>query len=123
MQLKEVKFDCRFFRGEIPCLPNKLRNKVCTCDEYQKIETKILIIKLAALGDVIRTTPLVTRFKKKYPSCHITWITQSPDILPKDKIEKILPFDFKSVFLVTHQDFDIAINLDKDQEACQLLAD
>src|ERR1043166_5624896 len=124
MELKDVKFDCRFFKGEIPCLPNKLRNKVCsTCDEYDPIKTKILIIKLGALGDVIRTTPLVTRFRKTYPNVHITWITQSPDILPKDHIEKILPFDFKSVFLVTHQSYNIAINLDKDQEACQLLAD
>ena len=64
MQLKEVKFDCRFFRGEIPCLPNKLRNKVCTCDEYQKIETKILIIFL--LKNYLKHSSLERRrfFKK-----------------------------------------------------------
>jgi heptosyltransferase-2 len=123
MELKEVKFDCRFFRGEIPCIPNKLRNKVCTCDEYQRIETKILIIKLGAIGDVIRTTPLVTRLRKLYPNLHITWLTQSPEILPRDKIETIYKFDFKSVFLVTHDEYDLAINLDKDKEACQLLAE
>ena len=27
---------------------------------------KILLIKLGALGDVLRTTPLLTAFKKKY---------------------------------------------------------
>src|ERR1051326_3758961 len=102
MKLTEVKFDCRHFRGEIPCLPNKLRGKVCECDEYDPIKTKILIIKLGALGDVIRSTPLVTRFKKIYPNLHITWVTLSPEILPKDQIDKILPFDFKSVLLVTH---------------------
>jgi len=123
MKLTDIKFDCLYFKGEIPCLPNKLRNKVCTCDEYEPVKTRILIIKLGAIGDVIRTTPLVTRFKKIYPGAHITWMTQSPDILPKEHVDKILPFDFKSVFLVSHQPFDIAINLDKDQEACQLLAD
>jgi ADP-heptose:LPS heptosyltransferase len=123
MQLKDVKFDCRYFRGEIPCLPNKLRNKVCTCDEYAPVETKVLIIKLGAIGDVIRTTPLVTRFRKLYPNVQVTWITQSPDILPKDKIERIYPYDFKSVSIVSHETFDVAINLDKEKEACQLLAD
>ena len=124
MKLNEVKFDCRFFKGEIPCLPNKLRDKVCSsCDEYDAVKTRILIIKLGALGDVIRSTPLVTRFRSLFPGAHFTWITLSPEILPKDQIEKVVPFDYKSVYAILHQKFDIAINLDKDIEACSLLED
>lgn len=124
MNENELKFDCRYFRGGIPCIPNKLRNKICSdCDEYSPVTKNILIIKLGALGDVIRTTPLVTRFRKEFPGCRITWITQSPAILPKNLIEEILPFDFNSVFSVAHRKFDIAINLDKETEACSLLAD
>ena len=100
MQLTDVRFDCHYFRGEIPCLPNKLRNKVCTCDEYKPIKTRILIIKLGALGDVIRTTPLVTAYRNLYPNAHITWLTWSPEILPKSDIEFIAPFDFKSVYII-----------------------
>jgi heptosyltransferase-2 len=124
MNLTEVKFDCKFFRGDIPCSPNKLLGKVCiTCDEYQPIKTRILIIKLGALGDVIRSTPLITRFRKIYPDAHITWVTRSPDILPKQMIDKICTFDFKSIYSITHQQYDIAVNLDKETEACSLLAD
>lgn len=124
MNSKDIKFDCRHFRGGIPCLPNKLRNKVCDrCDEYSPVTKSILIIKLGALGDVIRTTPLVTRFRKEFPGCKITWITHSPEILPKKLIEEILPFNFISVYGITHRKFDIAINLDKETEACALLAD
>ena len=124
MELNEVKFDCRYFKGGIPCTPNKKEGKVCpTCDSYSPITKKILIIKLGALGDVIRTTPLVTRFRNEYPGCHITWITLSPAILPKKKIDEILPFDFVSVYGLQHRAFDIAINLDKELEACALLAD
>jgi len=124
MKLNEVKFDCRHFRGAIPCLPNKLRDKVCpSCDEYDKINTRILIIKLGAIGDVIRSTPLVTRFRNLFPGAHITWITLTPDILPKDKIDKIYSFNHLSVYSILHQKFDIAINLDKEIEACSLLAD
>ena len=123
MELKEVKFDCKYFKGEIPCLPNKQRDKVCpTCDEYIPIKTKILIIKLGALGDVIRTTPLVVKYRELYPNSHITWVTHSPDILPKESIEKILKYGFDAVNHVNHQKYDIAINLDKEPEACALLS-
>jgi ADP-heptose:LPS heptosyltransferase len=124
MGLKNIKFDCRYFKGEIPCVPNKLRNKICnSCDEYEKISKRILIIKLGAIGDVIRTTPLVTAFRNLYPGCHITWITLSPEILPTDGIDQILRFDFNSVYGLLHRPFDIAINLDKEIEACSLLFD
>lgn len=118
-----IKYDCKFFRGTVPCKPNKERGKICTCDEHIPVETKILIIKLGAIGDVIRSTPLLDRFRKIYPNVHISWITWSPDILPAGKIEVIYPFDFKSVYILKNQSFDIAINLDKDFEACALLKD
>lgn len=127
MKVNEIKFDCIHFKGEMPCLPNKLRDKVCiTCDEYQKIETRILIIKLGAIGDVMRSTPLLHRFKNDFPSPHITWITHTPEILPKAPlaiggIDEIYRFDFASVYKIENTEYDIAINLDKDKEACMLL--
>ncbi len=123
MKISDVKFDCMHFRGEIPCVPNKLRDKVCSnCDEYDKIETRILIIKLGAIGDVMRSTPLLTRFKKEFASPHITWITHTPEILPKEHVNEIYRFDFASVYKVENTEYDVAINLDKDKEACMLLA-
>lgn len=124
MQLSDIKFDCLHFRGDIPCTPNKLRDKVClACDEYDPIRTRILIIKLGAIGDVIRTTPLLQRFREEYPGAHISWVTLTPEILPASKIDKIYKFDFKAIYAVTHLEFDIAVNLDKDVEACALLHD
>lgn len=124
IKVEDLKFDCRHFRGGIPCRPNKLRNKTClSCDEYDPITKRILIIKLGALGDVIRTTPLLTRFRKEYPGVHFTWITLSPAILPKSEIDEIYPFDFTSTYIIRNQKYDIAINLDKEFEACALLKD
>ena len=122
MKLNEIKFDCCYFKGETPCVPNKLRDKVCSsCDEYQRIDTRILIIKLGAIGDVMRSTPLLTRFRKEFPSPHITWITHTPEILPKDMVDDICRFDLASVYKAENTEYDIAINLDKDKEACMLL--
>jgi ADP-heptose:LPS heptosyltransferase len=116
------KPDCIHYRGDIPCLPHKERNLHCnSCDMYQKVSHKILIIKLGAMGDVIRTTPLVLRYKKLYPNCKITWLTLTPDILPKNDIHEILSFKLESILYIQETAWDIAINLDKEKEAGALL--
>ena len=48
----------------------------------------ILIIKLGAIGDVIRTTSIIPGLKSKYPDCNIDWITKkiSFDILKNNNI-------------------------------------
>ncbi|HEX2935885.1 MAG TPA: glycosyltransferase family 9 protein [Bacteroidales bacterium] len=122
--IESLKFDCRYFKGHIPCKPNKLYNKECSsCDMYEPISKRILIIKLGAIGDVIRTTPLIVKYRALYPGCHITWVTQSPDILPASQVDVIYKFDFTAVYTIQNTRFDIAINLDKEPEACSLLKD
>lgn len=124
MEFNDIKFDCKYFKGTIPCLPNKQKGEVCsTCKSYIPISKRILIIKLGAIGDVIRTTPLVVKYRALYPECHITWLTHSPEVLPPDAIDEILKFDFTTVYGILHTTYDIAINLDKEKEACALLTD
>ena len=88
----------------------------------QTQSTKILIIKLGAIGDVIRTTPLLEKFKKEYNNCHFSWITHTPEVLPNNEIDIIYKWDAPSIQFLSNQEFDIAINLDKDKEACILLS-
>jgi heptosyltransferase-2 len=78
-----------------------------------------LIIKLGAIGDVIRTTPLFTRLRKEYPDAKIFWLTQTPAVVPKE-VNSVLKFNFESVIYLRSVSFDIVINLDKDKEACAL---
>lgn len=123
MEFNEVRRDCRHFRGHIPCKPNKEDGSVCgTCSHYTPIEKRILIIKLGALGDVIRTTPLLEKFRRKYPNSHITWLTLSPEILPQKSIDVIYSLSGTSLFILENSLFDIAVNLDKDPEACILMS-
>jgi heptosyltransferase-2 len=39
--------------------------------------TKILIIKTAALGDVLRTTSILPGLHARYPGCEVTWVTSA----------------------------------------------
>ncbi|MBC6698204.1 glycosyltransferase family 9 protein [Hymenobacter puniceus] len=117
-----VHADCRHFRGDIPCRPNKTHGYVCQgCPVYSPAQQRILLIKLGAIGDVIRTTPLLRRLRQEYPGCYITWLTLTPAILPQQEVDEILKFDFASALQLMARRFDIAINLDKEKEACALL--
>ena len=116
----EVKYDCRYFKGDVPCKFNKLDGSVCDCCEhYDKVEGKILIIKLARAGDVIRTTPLLRRLKHVYPKFHITWLTCFPEFVP-DVVDSVFTFNPQNILYLQQVHFDILYNLDKEVEACAL---
>jgi len=112
--------DCRYFRGDIPCKPHKNEGWHCSnCPYYSKTDSRILIIKLGAIGDVIRTTPLLFRLQEEYPNSEIWWLTYSPDIVPSN-VNRILKFNSENLLTIQATDFDLLINLDKDPHACAL---
>lgn len=113
--------DCLYFRGDVPCSPHKKYGVRCeNCDYYTPVNKKILIIKLGAIGDVIRTTPLLEKINEVHPNSEIWWLTQYPDILPKSSIHKILPLNAESILLLENCEFDILYSLDKDLPAVSL---
>jgi ADP-heptose:LPS heptosyltransferase len=120
-----LKTDCRFFRGDIPCKPHKRFGVHCVdqsgtiCPHYDPIDKHLLIIKLGAIGDVIRTTPLLHKLKASYPSAKIWWLTLTPEILPSI-VDEPLEFSLKNIVGLRAFHFDILYNLDKDREACAL---
>ena len=72
-----LKTDCKHFPGNKPCVPSKTEGKKCDdCNYYEPVDFKILIIKLDATGDVLRTTSILPALKREYPKSHITWITK-----------------------------------------------
>lgn len=114
------KADCRHFRGDIPCAPHKREGVHCDgCSYFDPTDRNILIIKLGAIGDVIRTTPLLHKLKEEYPHARIWWLTQTPEILPAS-VDRKLKFSAASVTSLYAIEFDLVINLDKDLEACAM---
>lgn len=132
MKIENILPDCRHFLGHVPCRPNKSSGVHCRnengdlCEFYDPIKTKILLIKLGAAGDVIRTTPLLYALRKHYCNSHITWLTQFPDLVPSYKedsvgADKILPWNETSLLIIKNCSYDVVINLDKDEQACALI--
>ena len=125
--LESLKTDCRWFRGDVPCKPHKEFGVHCLeesgreCTHYERLTSNILIIKLGAIGDVIRTTPLLRKLREVHPHARIWWLTLTPDIVPHS-VDVILPFTAQSLATLQATSFDIIYNLDKDREACGLTA-
>lgn len=97
---------------------------------------KILIIKLGysetldeeigrvpSLGDVLRTTPILSVLKEKYKRSNITWLVSkeaAPLIHNNNLIDRILTWDEFVPFQLLREKFDILINLEKISGVCAL---
>jgi len=116
-----VKQDCLNFRGEIPCTPHKKNGYHCeACPDYIQGKERILIIKLGAIGDVVRTTPLLRKLRMEKPNACIYWLTYSPDILSQAWVNRPLLVTIENLELIRQIEFDWAIILDKDALAISL---
>jgi len=116
----EVRRDCLHFRGHVPCTPHKQRGVRCDeCPEFVERKGRILLIKLGAAGDVVRTTPLLAPLRRDFPNHLMTWVTQFPDLVPASVPDR-RRLDAATVVWARNTSFDLVINLDKDAEACAL---
>ncbi len=112
-----LRLDCRHFRGEKPC---KFHCGCAACTHYEPMGTRILIIKLDAIGDVARTTTILRPLRAKYKPCHITWLLH-PDaqkmLCGNPFIEAVLPYQPESLEALRVQRFDLVLSLDKSPRA------
>ena len=82
---------------------------------------KILIIKLGAIGDVIRTTSILPGLKSKYKNCKIDWVTkkESFDVLKNNNlVDEIYLIDNDKK--IKNKKYDLVVCLDDDLDACRL---
>lgn len=113
--------DCRFFRGDIPCAPNKREGVHCDgCPYYAPVTENILIIKLGAAGDVLRTTPILTPLRNAHPRARIWWLTHSPELVPASLVDRIMTWKSENLEILQSLQFSRILNLDKDHYACAL---
>jgi ADP-heptose:LPS heptosyltransferase len=117
-----VRTDCRFFIGDRPCE----WGGICEgCSHYAPAGTRVLVIKLAAAGDVLRTTSILPPLKRKYAESCVTWVTDGP-ALPllslNPHIDRLLPFCFDTWLELSGQTFDVLICLDKERRAAAMSA-
>lgn len=110
---------CKKFTGYKPCYPDHN----CWedgCKDNLAIGTKILIINLDAMGDVLMSTAQLPGLKRKFPDSTIYWITlkNAVGLLKHNPlIDKVFPYDFESISVLNELKFDYVMNVDKSQRS------
>lgn len=113
-----MKFEipkCKRFTGYKPCFPDHN----CWedgCKECIPIGVKILIINLDAMGDILMTTAQLPGIKKKFPESTIYWVTLKstvPLLYENPLVDKVLPYDFETISVLSQMEFDYVMNVDK----------
>jgi heptosyltransferase-2 len=120
---REIAFDCRFFLGDRPCQWHKSTGVLCQCDHYEQVAERILIIKLDAMGDVLRTTALLPALAAAHPHAAITWITrkESRPLLERNPyVSEVVTYGEDALVQLQARTFDRVINLDAGKTSAAL---
>lgn len=117
--------DCRHFSGEKPCAPHKAEGVVCkVCPRFDAVEERILVIKLDAAGDVLRSTCLLPALRSAHPRSAIWWVTEpsSKPLLEKNPhIDNLLTPEGPLGGYLEATSFSLAYNFDMSRRAAAIL--
>lgn len=118
---------CKDFKGDRPCKyywTDKSHNCMdSNSSNYSEYSHRILLIKLDALGDVMRSTALVEGIKKKYPNSQLTWLVKDNAkffVENNPSIDRVMIYTDENARILQCEKFDILINLDKDAKSTSM---
>lgn len=120
-----VAYDCRYFIGDRPCVWHKAEGVSCICEHYMPLQENLLIIKLDAVGDVLRTTCLLPVIAGKWPDAGIAWITrpESVSLLENNPyVNEVIPYGPDALVQLSSRKFDRVINLDAGKVSAGMVA-
>ncbi len=114
---------CKNFSGYKPCFSYKdcLQNGCQQENDNTKLGTKILIISLDALGNVLDNTPILPAIKRKFPVSTIYWITMpgaDKILFNNPYIDKVFTWTDEHRMIIRNIKFDYVMNADKSDYAC-----
>ena len=81
MNGENIEFGCRHYRASRPCVFNKLAGSECgTCRHVSLFRTRVLFIKLDAIGDVLRSACLLPAVIGKHDAPYVAWVTRRESV-------------------------------------------
>jgi heptosyltransferase-2 len=107
--------DCRYFLGDRPCTWHKREGLVCTCDHYMPVRERVLIIKLDAMGDVLRTTALLPPLARAHPEAAFEWVTRPESVALLERnpyLTDVISYGPDALVRLQTTVYDRVINLD-----------
>lgn len=119
--------DCRHFRWDRPCAPHKATGVTCPdCQQHDPIAQRLVMVKLAAVGDVLRTTSMLPAIHKAYPRASILWVT-APNAAAlfegNPLVDEVLSLDDPGLWgRLQVEEFDVVLCPDADPDTARIAA-
>ena len=113
--------DCRYFAGGLPC---KFWNPCNGCANYEPINSRVLIVMLGLLGDMLIASPLPAKIKRENPKAHITWLvdeTCAAVLRMNPFIDRVLNFNWESATHLLSETFDSVFSFERTPSAASLV--
>jgi lipopolysaccharide heptosyltransferase III len=118
------KRDCFHWRSDRPCAPHKAEGVVCaSCGHYAPVRTRVLVVKLAAAGDVLRTTSILPALRRRHEGAQVHWVTaagSAPLLEGNPHVHRVLQFRGHLPVELSVEEFDVLINLDAAPDSAAL---
>ena len=115
---------CRHYKGSRPCKFNKAEGAECpTCVHVSEFGSRVLIVKLDALGDVLRTGGLVPVIARRHPSPYICWVTrpEAVEIVRMiEGVDEVVSLDVEGLARVGAGGWDYVYSLSNDHVSASL---
>ncbi len=112
---------CKHFTGYRPCFPGTRCDQRCV--DLDPIGTRILLVNLDAMGNVLVTTSILPAIKRKYPESTITWITEkrtAPLLQHNPLVDRIFAWEPENWLILQQMTFDVLFNVDKSRRSGSL---
>jgi heptosyltransferase-2 len=121
--LPVLSTDCRFWRGDRPCAFHKQEGVECECRHYDQVKERVLIVKLDAMGDVLRSTCALPAIKARFPAAWVEWITRVeslPLLAENPLVDRTIAYGPDALLALSVSTYDWVVNLDAGRVSCEL---
>jgi len=115
--------DCRYWRADRPCAFHKKEGVECECHHYDKVAERVLVIKLDAMGDVLRSTCVLPWIRQRFRAAWVEWVTR-PESVPllngNALVDCVIPHGPDALLALAVSRYDWVVNLDAGRTSCEL---
>lgn len=84
---------------------------------------RVALLKVGALGDVLRTTALLPGLKRLHAGVDLTWVTSAQDtplLTGNSLIRRVVDYREPTIGQWARREYDWVISLDDDADVCRL---
>lgn len=118
--IDHYNYDCRLFNGYKPC-PYDCECQ--GCKHYVPKGTRVLVVRVHQLGNVVKSTPILQALHKRYDNPWITWLCSpaaAPLLRTNPLVNEVIEYTWEVLPLLMARSFDLVLSLEANHSEVAL---